>query len=102
MRDAAEALRALAELERRYDGPIPAPLRNAARLGSADRVLTIEALGQADFFATLIRNQIEAIRRARTGGAAQPSLWSDLALYRSRRRFWRNLTEIRRSGGDVP
>jgi hypothetical protein len=89
LREAVEALQTLAELERRYDGPIPEPLRNAARLGSAEQVLTVEALGQADFFATLLRNQIQAIRRARAGGTARPNLWADLALYRRRRRFRR-------------
>jgi hypothetical protein len=84
------ALRRLAELERRFDGPIPEPLRRIAALGSAERVLLLEAEGQAMFFRALIRDQIEAIRRHRKGrGGVPESLLRDLALYRRQELFWR-------------
>ena len=50
-----DALAALAELERHYDGPIPEPLRLIARTGSAKRALSAEAEGQTRFFAMMIR-----------------------------------------------
>jgi len=84
-----DALAALAELERHYDGPIPEPLRLIARTGSAKRALSAEAEGQTRFFAMMIRNQIEALRRS--GGKMRTSshLLADLALYRRERHFWR-------------
>jgi hypothetical protein len=45
MADVARALAALEGLERRYDGPIPEPLRQAVRFGSAQRRLLAEAEG---------------------------------------------------------
>jgi hypothetical protein len=89
MAEAKPALRALSMLERRYDGPFPAPLKRIALLGSAERWLQAEAAGQAEFFTALIRGQLEAIRRLRHGGAVPAALYADLALYRRRRQWWR-------------
>jgi hypothetical protein len=89
MEQGDSVLGALAELERRYDGPIPEPWRSIARLGSPERVLFAEADGQTRFFTMMIRNQIEALRKSGGVVAAPPHLLSDLALYRRERHFWR-------------
>jgi hypothetical protein len=86
----ADSWDTLAALERRYDGPIPEPLRQVARLGSVERALSIEAEGQTDFFAALIRSQIEAIRSARRAGSIPPRLLADLKLYRRQEFWWRS------------
>jgi hypothetical protein len=82
-------LAALAELERRYDGPIPAPLRSLAGFGSIERVSAAEAEREADFFTGLVRGQIVALRHWRRYGIALPGLEHDFALYWRRRRWWR-------------
>lgn len=81
----------LTELERRYDGPIPEPLRLAARYGSAGIVRLLEAAGQAAFFRTMVRGQVATIRRRRLDGTFYPALLDDLALYRREWRRWRRL-----------
>jgi hypothetical protein len=81
------ALDALAELERRHDGPIPDALRRGTRLGALAPLL--EAAGQAAFFATMVRGQVATIRRRRAEGTAYPALLADLALYRREWRRWR-------------
>lgn len=84
-----DVLTALAELERFYDGPIPESLRNGAQYDNFSRHLLIEARAQTDLFAALIRDQIEAIRRARRDGPIPSMLLSDLALYRRQEMLWR-------------
>ena len=86
---AADSTDAMAALEWRFDGPIPEPLRKIALCGSPGRRLLIEAEGQADFFAAMIRDQIEAIRRARRDGPVQGRLLADLKLYRRQEYRWR-------------
>ncbi len=83
-----DVLDALAELERRYDGPIPEPLRRNFRVFAESRLL-IDARGQADLFGALIRSQIEAIRRARRAGIVPGRLLADLKLYRRQEFCWR-------------
>jgi hypothetical protein len=107
--DSNDVLSAMAALERRYDGPIPEPLRQIARDGSTDRRLLIEADGQTDFFTSLIRDQIEAIRRARRGGPIPGRLLDDLKLYRRHEFWWRREAQRLRaaivatpSAADVP
>ena len=89
MANAGDALGALEELERSYDGPIPHEARLVARLGSPEWLRLIEAEGQIRFFRDMIGRQIEAIRRARMFGDVPCSLPNDLALYRRQRVAWR-------------
>ena len=100
-------LAALAELERRYDGPIPAPLRSLAGFGSIGRMRAAEADREADFFTGLVRGQLVALRHWRRHGVALPGLEHDLALYWRRRRWWRREAARRRdavmpSAGGIP
>jgi hypothetical protein len=82
-------LETLAALERRYDGPIPEPLRQLAYFGSITGQRLAEADGQRDFFTRLVRDQLKALRRARRAGAESAGLAHDLAFYRRRRQWWR-------------
>jgi hypothetical protein len=106
--DSPDSLSVMAALERRYDGPVPEPLRQVARVGSADRRLLFDAEGQSDFFAALIRGQIEAIRRARRDGAIPARLFADLKLYRRQELWWRGEVQRLRAAvatrlaGDAP
>jgi hypothetical protein len=83
-----DPLAALAELERRFNGPIPEPLRLAAQLGSAELCRLRQAEAQAAFLKTLLRDQVRLIRRRRAEGSFHPSLLDDLRLYRRRWRHW--------------
>ncbi|HXQ51133.1 MAG TPA: hypothetical protein VN802_08580 [Stellaceae bacterium] len=94
-----DPLSALAELERRYDGPIPEPLRLVARLGSPSAARRLHAEAKAAFFAALAKGQIRAIRRRRGAGSLYPALFDDLALYRRERRHWRRAARLLASGG---
>lgn len=87
-------LPATAELERRYDGAVPPPLRLAARLGSARAVRRLQAEGQAAFFTAMARGQLRAIRLRRADGSFYPALLADLALYRRERRRWRRIARL--------
>ena len=78
----------LAELERRYDGPVPEHLRRAAHLGSAAAVEFLAAIGEACFWRSMVRGQIAIIRQRRSDGSWYPALVSDLRLYRDTWRFW--------------
>jgi hypothetical protein len=107
MANPGEVLAALTELERRYDGPIPMPLRHAAEFGPAARRRLLEAEGQAAFFATLVRHQCQALRRWRLAGMTPPELTRDLALYRRQWRWWRREAArqcaiLTPSAGDAP
>ena len=116
MSTAARALDALAELEQRYDGPIPEPLWRLARFGSIKPLRLMEAESQAAFFTRLARDQHAALRHARRVGLVPTGLTHDLALYRRRRRWWRRKAArlrgdgpekrapgaVTRSAGDVP
>ncbi len=84
-----DPLPALAELERRYDGPIPEPLLRAAGLGSAALAELLLAEGQARFFKGMAQGQIAIIRRRRKEGSLYPGLVADLVFYRQRWRDWR-------------
>ncbi len=102
---AKNVLVAMSALERRYDGPIPP--RHSAFHGTPEARLYAEAVGQADFFAALIRSQIEAIRRARSNGPIPARLLDDLKLYRRQECWWRRETRrlqvvLRRSADDAP
>ena len=83
-----DALAALAELERRYDGPIPEPARRAVLAGSAREAERHAAAAEARFFAGRVRNQVRAIRLRRAAGCRVPDLLADLALYRREWRRW--------------
>jgi hypothetical protein len=83
-----DPLAALGELERRFNGPVPEPLRHAAQLGSAELCRLRRAEAQAAFLKTLLRGQVRLIRRRRAEGSFHPSLLEDLRLYRRRWRLW--------------
>jgi hypothetical protein len=83
-----DPLAALAALERRFDGPIPEPLRLMALHGSARAVLLRRARRQEAFFAALIPSQKRAIALRRQDGSFYPALLADLALYRRQKRRW--------------
>jgi hypothetical protein len=85
---APDALAAIADLERRYDGPIPAEVRLVARLGSADIVERLFAEGQSAFYKSLVRGQLRIIRRRRAEGSFYPALVDDLRTYRQGWRRW--------------
>lgn len=108
MPSADDVLTALAALERVYDGTIPEIRRRGARYDRVERLLLLEARGQADLFAALIRDQIEAIRRARRDGPIPSMLLADLALYRRQENRWRRERQrletilVMPSAGDVP
>src|ERR1700745_3159600 len=95
--DGAHCLAALSELERRFDGPIPAPLRQATLLGHSLLPPRLLAEAQVCFFASLVRGQIATIRERRRDGSFYPQLVADLTFYRERRRAWRR--EIARLRG---
>ena len=89
MLPSVDPLAALGELERRYNGPVPEPLRQAAQLGSAELSRLRHAEAEAAFLKTLLHDQVQLIRRRRAAGSVQPSLLADLRLYRRRWRHWR-------------
>jgi hypothetical protein len=106
-----QILTRLAELERSYDGPVPARLRRLAYFGSAAHLRLAEAESEAEFFKTLIGDQLEAVRRWRKIGSVPNEIVRDLALYRRRRYWWRGeAVQLRAklaaipmpSAGDVP
>jgi hypothetical protein len=98
----------MAALERLYDGPIPEPARATARIGGAGAQLA-SARGQMDCFNSLIRSQLEALRRSkriqdRDGPGMRAyliRLHDDLQLYRRQHRFWRR-TVWRLAKGPAP
>jgi hypothetical protein len=85
----AHSLAALSALERRFDGPIPEPLRQATLLGHSLLPLRLLAEAQVCFFSSLVRGQIATIRQRRRDGSFYEHLVADLAFYRQRRRLWR-------------
>ncbi len=85
------SLAALRELERRFNGPIPEPLRQAALLGSAERVALLHAEGQRAFFRSMLRGQVATIRRRKADGSFYPMLLTDLAAYRERWHYWHRI-----------
>jgi hypothetical protein len=86
-----DPLSALDRLERRYDGPIPLEARLTARFGSVAAVRAALALGEAHFFTTLARNQVEAIRRARAAHHPDRALCNTLEFYLAERRHFRRI-----------
>jgi len=78
----------LAELERRYDGPIPPHSRRAAELGSPEAVAQMLAAGECAFWKTMVLRQLAIIRARRADGSFYPALLADLRLYRATWRRW--------------
>ena len=85
----AHCLAALSDLERRFDGPIPQPLRQSTLLGHSLLPARLLADAQVSFFASLIRGQIATIRQRRRDNSFYEQLVADLAFYRERRQVWR-------------
>jgi hypothetical protein len=96
MTPSLDPLAALAELERRFNGPVPEAQRLAAQLGSAELFRLRQAEAQAAFLRTLFRRQLRLIRQRRAGGSLDPSLLDDLRLYRRRWRHWRYRAQVLR------
>ncbi len=86
-----DPLSALSRLERSHDGPIPPDARLAARFGSSEAALSAQAAGEAHFFTTLARGQIDAIRQSRKSGRPDRALCDTLALYLAERRRFRRI-----------
>jgi hypothetical protein len=80
------ALSAIAELERRYNGPVPAESLSIARMGSAEAVELLFAEGQAAFYKRMVIAQLAVIRQRRRDHSSYAALFTDLDLYR---RCWR-------------
>jgi hypothetical protein len=99
--DWAPALDALAELERRFNGPVPEPLRLAAQLGTAE-LCRRHAEAQAAYLRTLLLSQIRLIRRRRAEGTFDPALLDDLRLYQQRWRHWRRAAAPARPATTLP
>lgn len=95
-----DPLAAMAELERRYDGPIPEMQRRAVLLGSACAAQHHHAAAQARFFAGRLRRQVRAIRLCRADGGVVPGMIADLALYRRECRRWRALARSLQNPAD--
>jgi hypothetical protein len=101
MRAAEDALAAIANLERCYDGPVPEPLRLIARQGSLAAAQRITAEAQAGFFRQLARGQLRAIRLRRAGASCDRALLADLALYRRQGRAWQRALRALDSQGEA-
>lgn len=95
---AHDALAAIADLERRYNGPVPEGLRLVARLGSADIVERLFAAGQAAFYKSMVLGQLDIIRRRRAEGSFYPALIDDLRTYRTGWRRWQYRSRSLRAG----
>jgi len=91
-RDHGTAADPLAELERRYDGPIPAPLHAAALAGGAERLAHRRARADLRVYRNLIRDTIACLRALRrapgqpTPATREAALLAQLRWYRDRRR----------------
>ncbi len=91
---APPAVDPLAELERRFDGPVPVRLREAALAGGAERLAQRRARADVRVYRGLIRDTIaclRALRRSAGPAAREPAgreatLMAQLAWYRERRR----------------
>jgi hypothetical protein len=79
----------LEALERRYDGPVPEPIRRALRAGSLRQAERIQAAAETRFLAAAIRQQVAAIRATRRRGRDDAPLCHDLVTYRRAWRRWR-------------
>lgn len=98
----AQSLDRLADLERAYDGPIPPALR-------FDRNPIITAYGAVQYARSLVRQQIEAIRKleanphpiAEHHGKWMARLYADLRVYRRiyRLRFGELIAQLRAAEG---
>ena len=97
----AQALRALARLNRLYDGPVPAPCRQDALLGGRERAARVTAVAQSRYFDHLAVQATAMIARRRRALAAVVRAWGDgrladltvdLGFYRRRGRAWHDRT----------
>lgn len=97
-----DTLARLAELERRYDGPVPDNLRLAAHLGSAAAVELMVVAGELAFWKSLALRQIDVIRRRRADGSFYESLVDDLRTYRDGWRRWNRRSHRLRAASRPP
>lgn len=98
---ARDLLARLAELDGRYDGPVPEGLGLAAHLGSAGAVERLFAAGEAAFYKSMVLRQIDIIRRRWADGSFYASLVADLRYYRDGRRQWhRRLRALRAAAAE--
>jgi hypothetical protein len=77
------ALTLLAELENRFNGPIPEPMRAAAEAGGALRVALLQAIADRAYYAQLIADQRMTIyTQELREGAHLRRLLADLKHYK--------------------
>jgi hypothetical protein len=79
----------LEAFERRYDGPMPEPIRRALRAGSERHAARAQATAETRFLAAAIREQVSAIRATRRRGRDDAALCRDLITYHHAWRRWR-------------
>jgi hypothetical protein len=92
----------LADLERRYDGPIPEAERRFCFNDPGTKIERRRAETETAFLATLVRRQIRAIRRRRLAGGMHSDLLADLACYRRQRRAWQRFAASLQDGEAPP
>jgi hypothetical protein len=90
----------LDDLERRYDGPVPAALRRAALAGDAAAAERQDAIGRSALFDRLACHAVVTAAKQRRqtllptrAGAARLDATGDLVHYRSAGLFWRGLAD---------
>jgi hypothetical protein len=91
-----------ADLERRYDGPIPLHLRDRALADNWQIVEERRAAARVKFFDDMAHFQVAAIRGRRQAGTAHAGLRRDLQLYLERRRHWRRVLGRLRDTATLP
>jgi hypothetical protein len=85
---APDVLAAIADLERRYDGPIPADCgwsRDSARPISSSGY---SPKGRAALYTSMVLGRLRIIRSRRAEGSYYPGLVDDLRTYRQGWRRW--------------
>jgi hypothetical protein len=90
----------LGDLERRYDGPVPAALRRETLVGGAPEAERQDAIGRSALFDRLACRAVASVAKRRRqalsttrASAAGIGATGDLAHYRTAGLFWRSLTE---------
>jgi hypothetical protein len=85
----------LGDLERRFDGPVPAALRRAALAGGPAGAERQDAIGRSALFDRLACRAVAAAarQRRRAAGAARATAAAELVRYRAAGLFWRDAGE---------
>src|SRR5262245_28264765 len=90
----------LDDLERRYDGPVPAALRRIALAGGVSAATRQDAIGRSALLDRLARRAVALAARQRwhalsaaRADVAGTGATGDLVHYRTAGLYWRGLTE---------